>query len=116
MKRLLLLASLISLGISLSAAATELTPLEGGTFVVGDHTASVYYTERGGLFEVVATVAPDPDLGGAPMRFVGSLGLGQKQIISVGRFGTTTTPYALELVHDGDRLVATVVHSEVASR
>jgi len=116
MKSALVLSSLIGLGMSLSAAATELTPLQAGTFVVGSHTASVYYTDRGGLYEVVATIAPNADLGGAPMRFVGSLGLGQKQTISFGKFGTTTAPHALELVRDGDRLVATVIDGEVASR
>ena len=116
MKSPIVLSAAIGLGLSFSAGASELTPLQAGTFVVGNHVATVYYTEHRGRYEVVTTVAPDPDLRGAPLRFVGSLAVGEKQTISFGAFGTTAAPNTLELVHDGDRLVATVVDGEVASR
>jgi hypothetical protein len=116
MKSTIALSAAIGLGLSFSAVASELTPLQAGTFVVGNHIASVYYTEHRGRYEVVTTVASDPDLRGAPLRFVGSLAVGEKQTISFGAFGTTAAPNTLELVHDGDRLVATVVDGEVASR
>ena len=116
MKSPIFLASVLGFGLSFAAVATELPPSQAGTFVVGNHVASVYYTEHGGLYEVVTTIAPDSDLRGAPMRFVGSLAMGEKQTISVGAFGTGAAPSMLELVHDGDHLVATVIESEVASR
>jgi hypothetical protein len=116
MKSHIVLSAAIGLGVSFSAGASELTPLQAGTFVVGNQVASVYYTEQRGRYEVVTTIAPDPDLGGAPLRLVGSLALGEKQTISFGAFGTTAAPNTLELVHDGNRLVATVIDGEVASR
>lgn len=110
------LSSLVGLVLSCSAVAEELAPLQAGTFVVGNRVASVYYTEHGGLYDVVTTIAPDADLKGAPMRFVGSLAEGEKQTISFGEFGTTAAPRALELVHGGDHLVATVVGIQAAAR
>ena len=91
------------------ADASELEPLQAGTFVLGSHTVSVYYTVSGDTYEVVATIAPDSGTTGAPIRFVVSLPPGQKQLISVGAFGTTIAPETLELVHQGDLLVATRV-------
>lgn len=65
---------------------------------------------------MVTTIAPSRGLNGAPMRFTGSLGLGERQVISVGEFGTVAAPDALELVHDGDRLVATVLPGGLTMR
>lgn len=116
MKSAVALSAAIGLGLSFSAVASELTPLQAGTFVLENHIASVYYTEHRGRYQVVTTVAPDPELGGAPLRFVGSLAEGMKQTISVGAFGMNAAPNTLELVHEGDHLVARVVEGEVASR
>ena len=112
----IVLASLIGLALSSSAVAEELVPLQAGTFALGNHVASVYYTDRGGFYEVVTTIAPDADLKGAPMRFVGSLASGEKQTISFGEFGTTAAPRTLELVHGVDHLFATLVGIEAAAR
>jgi hypothetical protein len=108
--------SLVSLALSCSAVAGELSPLQAGTFALGNHTASVYYTVHDGLYDVVTTIAPDADLKGAPMRFVGALAPGQKQTISFGAFGTTAAPRTLELLNNGEHLVATVSDTEVAAR
>jgi hypothetical protein len=89
------------------AHAGDLRPLEAGTIVLGTHTASVYYTVSGNTYEVVTTITPGPEASGAPIRFVGYLLPGQKAIVSPGQFGTTTSPEALELLHDGQYLSAT---------
>ena len=94
-----------------AAGAGELKPLEAGTFPLSDHTVSVYYTVSGDTFEVVTTIAPGADAAGAPIRLVGLLPPGQKQIISVGTFGTTSAPESLELMHKGGALWAIQVEN-----
>ncbi|MGH6917485.1 MAG: hypothetical protein ACREJ0_07245 [Geminicoccaceae bacterium] len=89
------------------AAASELRPLEAGTFVLGSHTVSIHYTVSGDTYEVVTTIAPETS--GAPIRFVGFLQPGQKALVSTGQFGTTAAPDTLELVHNGNLLSATPV-------
>jgi hypothetical protein len=103
-------AVMLMLGIAMpiGADASELKPLEAGTFVLGDHTVSIYYTVSGDIYQVVATIAPDAP-SGAPLRLVGSLRPGQKQLVSVGAFSTTSAPKTLEIVHQGDLLSATRV-------
>lgn len=94
---------------SFAANASELKPLEAGTFVLGSQSVSIYYTANGDTYEVVATIAPDAGASGAPIRFVGFLRPGQKALVSAGHFGSTAEPQTLELVHDGDGLSATKV-------
>jgi hypothetical protein len=53
----------------------------------------------GDTYEVVTTIAPAADVPGAPIRFVGYLPPGQKQVISVGSFETMMAPETLELVN-----------------
>jgi hypothetical protein len=93
----------------LTADASELKPLQAGTFVLGAQSVSVYYVPSGDTYEVVATIAPDAGAPGAPIRFVGFLQPGQKALVSAGEFGTTTVPESLELVHQGNLLSATHV-------
>jgi hypothetical protein len=103
----LVLATLMPFGVD----ASELKPLQAGTFVLGGHTISIYYTKAGDTYEIVATIA---GASGAPIRFVGFLEPGQKTFVSAGQFGTTAEPETLELVHEGNLLsVAQVV--EVAT-
>jgi hypothetical protein len=98
----LILTTLTSFG----AYASELKPLQAGTFVPGAHTVSIYYTAADDTYEVVTTIAA---ASGAPIRFVGFLRPGQKALISAGQFGTTAQPETLELVHQGNLLSATAV-------
>jgi hypothetical protein len=94
-----------------AAAASELKPLEAGTFVLGIQQVSVYYVTRGDTYEVVTTIAPDAETDGAPIRVVGFLKPGQKALVSAGAFGTSAAPKTLELVHEGDGLsVKDVTH------
>ena len=105
MKAFLSASSLVlALTMPSMGSASELKPLEAGTFMLGTHTVSIYYTVSDEAYEVVTTIAPAPDTSGAPIRFVGFLRPGQVETLSVGSFGTATAPAALELVHDGDML------------
>jgi hypothetical protein len=113
------IVSAISLALALStsfaAKASELKPLESGTFVLGSQSVSMYYTVSGDTYQVVATIAPDAGAPGAPIRFVGFLQPGQKALVSAGEFGTTTGPEALEVVHQGNLLsVAEVTNIAIA--
>jgi hypothetical protein len=105
-----MLASLVPF----AGAASELKPMQGGTFVLGDQSASIYYTVSGDTFEVVTTIGPSDGSGG-PIRVVGFLQPGQKQIVSAGRYGTTAPPRELVLTHQGDVLSITRAAQKVAS-
>lgn len=98
------------------ADAQALAPLQAGIFAVENHIASVHYTVSGDDFDVVTTIAPDAEHGGVPMQFVAPLAPGEKQTVSIGAFDTTASPRLLELVHDGDRLVATLMPGKMAAR
>jgi hypothetical protein len=98
-----------------AAGASELEPMQAGTVVLGEQTASVFYTQSGGAFEVVTTIGPT-DGSGAPVRLTGFLLPGQKQMVSVGAYGTTTAPQELELAHTGKVLVAQPTSQKLASR
>jgi hypothetical protein len=104
-----MLASLVPF----AGAASELKPMQGGTFVLGDQSASIYYTVSGDAFEVVTTIGPSDGSGG-PIRLVGFLLPGQKQIVSAGTYGTTAPAQELVLTHDGDLLTITQPAEEVA--
>jgi hypothetical protein len=104
----------LATAVPFAAEASELKPLQAGTFVLGAQSVSIYYTVSGDTYEVVTTIAPDAG-SGAPIRFVGFLQPGQKALISAGQFGTTAAPESLELVHQGDRLSATHVTNVAAA-
>jgi len=99
-----------------ATSADELAPLEGGTFSLHEHTASVYYTNTDRAFEVVTTIAPDAGPS-APARFTTQLAPDQVATVSVGAFGTGEDPVVLRLERDGDRLLAEIVpHAQLAIR
>jgi hypothetical protein len=98
-----------------AGAASELKPMQGGTFVLGDESASIYYTVDGDTFEVVTTLGP-ADGSGGPVRFIGYLQPGQKQIVSAGTYGTTAPPEELVLTHEGDVLSITQGVEKIASK
>jgi hypothetical protein len=115
MKVILSAVALVLGSLPFVAVAAELKPLEAGTFVLGTHTVSVYYTVNGDTYEVATTIAPGPDAAGAPIRFVGFLQPGQKSLVSVGSFGTTRVPETLELTHQGNLLSATTQVTTLAA-
>ncbi len=98
--------SLAALAIAMPAVANsaELRPMQGGSFEIGDHAVSIYYTENDQDYQVVTTIAPTGDYDGAPIRFVGLMKPGQTETVSIGSFGNTNAPEVLELVHNGDNL------------
>jgi hypothetical protein len=106
-----MLASLVPF----AGAAAELKPMQSGTYVLGEQSASIYYTVSDGAFEVVTTIGP-VDGSGGPIRLIGFLQPGQKQVVSAGKYGTTTPPEELVLTHDGELLSITGTAEEVASR
>jgi hypothetical protein len=110
-----ILATMLASLAPFAGAASELKPMQGGTFVLGDQSASIYYTVSGDTFEVVTTMAP-ADGSGGPVRFVGYLQPGQKQIVSAGSYGVTTPPQELVLTHQGDLLSITSSADKVAAQ
>ncbi|MEM8948569.1 MAG: hypothetical protein AAGA21_15300 [Pseudomonadota bacterium] len=86
------------------AGAAELKPMQGGSFTLGDHAVSIYYTADDQHYQVVTTIAPEAGTSGAPIRFVGMMKPGQTEVVSIGSFGSTKAPERLELVHTGESL------------
>jgi hypothetical protein len=107
-----ILSLLLGAAMPFTAASADLASLEAGKFILGTHTASVYYTVDGASYEVVTTIAPSYDAPGAPARFAASLLPGQKQTVSVGAFGTGAAPAVLEVVRTGDTLSARSLPAE----
>jgi hypothetical protein len=95
----------------LPAGASELAPLQPGTFTLREHTASVYYTVQSESFEVVATIAP-AGADGAPARFIAELMPGQTATLAVGAFDPSVPAAVLKLKRQGDELHAEIVPSE----
>lgn len=89
--------------------------MQGGTFVLGDQSASIYYTVSDDTFEVVTTIGPSDGSGG-PVRLVAFLQPGEKQIVSAGTYGTTGSPRELVLTREGDVLSITEPADEVAAQ
>ena len=98
------LSLLLGAAMPVTAAAADLAPLEAGTFILGTHTASVYYTVNGTSYEVVTTIAPTDGAPGSPTRLIASLLPGQKQTVAIGTFGTAASPIVLEVERAGDAL------------
>jgi hypothetical protein len=72
---------------------------------LGAVSAMTYYTEEEDGFHVVTTIQGDGRDAPVPVRFVTILQPGQRAIVSVpAELGVKA--WALELVRDGDRLVA----------
>lgn len=116
MKTILSAASLaLATVMPFAADASELRPLQAGTFMLGSQSVSIYYTVSGDTYQVVATIAQGAAASGAPVRFVGFLQPGQKALVSAGEFDATTAPQTLELVHEGDLLSATHLTNVVAA-
>lgn len=86
------------------ASAADLQPMQGGSFTLGDHAVSIYYTADDQDYRVVTTIAPNGEIAGAPIRFVGLMRPGQTETVSVGSYETSSAPDYLELVHTGDSL------------
>jgi len=69
------------LAMSGTAAASELAPGDGRTLHLGSFDGTVYYTVEQDGYHVVATLAAGAEA--QPIRFIATLGSGQKMTISV---------------------------------
>jgi hypothetical protein len=87
-----------------TAQADTLTAGQAQTTALADCYANIYYTEVEGTYEVVITVAPAPDHGGHPMRFVSRLTNGQSQEISIGGFAENTRLTILKVSRSSDQV------------
>ena len=114
-RNLVVVAGMLVSLVPFAGVASELKPMQGGTFVLGSQSASIYYTVSGDTFEVVTTIGP-ADGSGGPIRLIGFLQPGQKQIVSAGAYGTTTSPHQLVLTREGDVLSITQTAQKLASR
>ena len=90
MLKTLVLALALAAAPLAAAQADTLTAGQAKTRALGDWSASIYYTDIEGTYEVVVTVAPGPDERGRPLRFVSGLLDGEHQQISLGGFGDDT--------------------------
>jgi hypothetical protein len=83
----------LALALSLAAApaatahADTLIAGQAKTTALADWYANIYYTATEEAYEVVVTMAPGPDEGGRPMRFVSGLADGESKEISIGGYG-----------------------------
>ncbi|MBP1886163.1 hypothetical protein [Sinorhizobium mexicanum] len=85
-----------------AAAASDLKAGNGHSVHLGRFDGAVYYTVEKDGYRVVATVAPGADE--QPIRFVSTLGPGQRLLISVPQ--AIGQPSAdLEIIRDGEVLV-----------
>ena len=109
------LTILVAAGLSTTAGAGTLEPKQAGTFTLEDWTASVYYTDSGGNYEVVTTIASPYQDDGVPIRFTAALAPGQTTTVAVGSFGSNGNPAVLEIERTGDGLSATVTPSETGT-
>jgi len=87
-----------------TARADTLSAGQAKTTALADWYANIYCTEVEGTYEVVITIAPGPDHGGRPMRFVGRLANGQSQEISNGGFGENTRLTMLKVSRASDQI------------
>lgn len=86
-------------------AHSKLAPVCLDIVHLGSVSAMTYYTEEEDGFRVVTTIQEDGRETPVPVRFVTTLQPGQRAIVSVpAEVGEKA--WAVELVRDGDRLVA----------
>ena len=121
MTKLLTAFGLTSLALASFAAAGELQPGSGHSIRLDRFTGAVYYTAEPDGYRVVATLASGAE--DQPIRFLATLGPGQRMLISVPQaLGEPSLDF--EILRDGDTLrltepLSVVMHGhpdEVASR
>jgi hypothetical protein len=86
LKKLALVLSLAAAPVA-TAHADTLIAGQAKTAALADWYANIYYTVTDEAYEVVITMAPGPDEGGRPMRFVSGLADGESKDISFGGYG-----------------------------
>lgn len=101
----LVVAAALGAGLAVSAApalqAAELHPLQAKQVTVGELHGVAYYTVKGPVYHLVATLAGED---GKPMRVESNLAAGQSLVVSTpDRIGGVSKTVAF--VRQGDRIV-----------
>lgn len=91
------------------AAAENLGPMQAGTFTLNNWTASVYYIDNGGSYEVVVTMAALHGEERAPIRLTTDLEPGESKTVEVGSFDMSVDLAILEIERADEGLSATVM-------
>ncbi len=115
LKRLILALALAGVPLA-TAQADTLTAGQAKTTALADGYANIYYTVMKGTYQVVITVAPGPEEGGRPMRFVSGLADGESQEISIGGFGKNTLLTTLTVSRTSDEVSFNVGTRNVSGR
>lgn len=85
-----------------TAAASELAPGNGHSIHLGHFNGAVYYTVENDGYRVVTTLAAGAEA--QPIRFVSTLGPGERLVISVPRaVGQPSADF--EIIRDGEVLL-----------
>jgi SAM-dependent methyltransferase len=79
------------------AGAENLRPMQAGTFTLNDWTASVYYIDNGGSYEVVVTMVALHGEERVPIRLTTELDPGESKTVEVGSFDTSEDLAVLEI-------------------
>lgn len=95
------------------AQAVEMHPMQATSLSLGSVTGVAYYSVAGDDFQVVATLAAGEE--GTPMRFVASLGDGQKMLVSVPQEAGQAA-IELEFARIGDSLSVSETPTVTAMR
>jgi len=115
LKRLILALALAGAPLA-TAQADTLTAGQTKTTALADWYANIYYTVIEGTYQVVITVAPGPEEGGRPMRFVSGLADGESREISIGGFGKNTLLTTLTVSRASDQVSFNVDTRNVSGR
>ena len=115
LKRLILALALAGAPLA-TAQADTLTAGQAKTTALADGYANTYYTVMEGTYQVVITVAPGPEEGGRPMRFVSGLADGESREISIGGFGKNTLLTTLTVSRASDQVSFKVDTRNVSGR
>lgn len=94
------------------AVAAELAPINAHSIRLARFDGIVYYTVEQDGYRVVATLASGPE--DLPIRFISTLGPGQRMVISVPR-SVGQPSVDLEIVRDGDALLVSDAMSAVTA-
>jgi hypothetical protein len=113
LKKLALVLSLAAVPVA-TAHADTLIAGQAKTTALADWYANIYYTVTEEAYEVVITMAPGPDEGGRPMRFVSGLADGESREISIGGYGDNAILTTLTVSRTSD-LVSFAVNSRQMS-
>ena len=115
LKRLVLALALAGAPLA-TAHPDTLTAGQAKTTALADGYANMYYTVMEGTYKVVITVAPVPEEGGRPMRFVSGLADGESQEISIGGFGKNTLLTTLTVSRASDQVFFNVDTRNLSGR